>query len=250
MDAVFPLRRGNRMEAAMAVGWYHGHAREKRNRIAVWILLTLLVLLLFYSVFFLRVRPILKSLAVSRASTYASTTINNAVGKVLALDSISYDTLMSFDKDENGNIIAVKSNTAAVNKLKYDTIREIQNEFAHSSGGDIGIPLGNIIGGVLFTNRGPRVNVRVEPIGSINAEIKSVFSSAGINQTHQQIMLNIDANITIIMPSCTVSKEVLSSVCIADTVIVGSVPGSYVNIDGNATMGVTQPSASSSARSR
>lgn len=229
----------------MAVGWYHGRKQEKKKLALVWLIIILFFLLLLYSLFYLRMRPMLKSLAVNRADTYAITIINNAAGKVLALDAVSYDSLMTFDKDENGNIIAVKSNTNVINKLKYDIIREIQSEFSKSGSANISIPLGNIFGGALFSNRGPRLKIQVEPVGSINAEFKSVFSSAGINQTHQQIMLDVDADITIIMPSCTVSRVVKSSVCIADTVIVGTVPGSYVNIDGNASMGINPSSAAS-----
>ena len=72
-------------------------------------------------------------------------------------------------------------------------------------------------------------------LGNVNADVSSVFTAAGINQTRQQIMLNIKVTLVILLSSCTITQNINSNFCVAESVIVGAVPNSYTNIDGNGT---------------
>ena len=56
---------------------------------------------------------------------------------------------------------------------------------------------------------------------------------AGINQTKHQITLLIRVDIDILIPWGSVSTQVVSEVLIADTVIVGQVPGTYLDMKGS-----------------
>jgi sporulation protein YunB len=197
-----------------------------------WAIIIILVVLLIYYIFNMMMMPIMKTLAINKADLVAVSTINNAASKVLKDDAISYEKLINYQKDENGDIIAVTTDALEVNKLKYDIINSTIDELNTIKDSDLDIPLGNVIGGVLFTNKGPNINVKLSPVGSVNADISSVFTAAGINQTRQQIMLNIKVKLTIILSNCTITQSVSSNLCIAESVIVGKVPNSYTNIDG------------------
>jgi sporulation protein YunB len=179
--------------------------------------------------------PIMKTLAVNKADLVAVSTINNAASKVLKANSVSYDNLINYQKNQNGDIIAVTTDAFEVNKLKYDIINETIGELNNIKSDDLKIPLGNVIGGALFTNKGPNIDVKLSPVGSVNADISSIFTAAGINQTRQQIMLNIKVKLTIILSSCTITQNINNNLCIAESVIVGKVPNSYTNIDGFGT---------------
>lgn len=179
--------------------------------------------------------PIIKTLAVNKANLVAVSTINNAANKVLKSNSITYDKLINYQKDANGDIVAVTTDALEINKLKFDIINETIGELDNIKSSDLKIPFGNVIGGALFINKGPNIDVRLTPIGSVNADISSVFTSAGINQTRQQIMLNVKVKLTIILSSCNVTQDVNSNLCIAESIIVGKVPNSFTNIDGSYT---------------
>ena len=56
---------------------------------------------------------------------------------------------------------------------------------------------------------------------------KNYFTDAGINQTKHQIVLNVEVTVRILMPGYTSSVAVDSSLAVAETVIVGSVPDTY-----------------------
>jgi sporulation protein YunB len=179
--------------------------------------------------------PVMKTLAVNKANLVAVSIINNAANKVLKSNSITYDKLIYYQKDANGDIVAVTTDALEINKLKYDIVNETIGELSNIKSSDLKIPLGNVFGGALFANKGPNIDVRLTPIGNVNADISSVFTSAGINQTRQQIMLNVKVRLTIILSSSNVTQDINSNICIAESIIVGKVPNSFTNIDGNTT---------------
>lgn len=242
------------------MAFYRTNVRSKNRKRRVILILCVCIILGIYMLFNIVLMPVMKTAAVNKAKIVAVNTINNAVGTVLRQDNISYEKLISFDKDENGYITAVESDTMQINLLKYDITREVVKELGEVGKSEIGIPLGTIVGGQMFTGRGPLIRIRFQPVGNVNSEITSTFSSAGINQTRQQILLDVKADITVMTSSYMVSTDVTSNFIIADSVIVGNVPNSFVVVDGSGssddtankifTYGQAGKSASSSASSR
>jgi sporulation protein YunB len=212
------------------MAFYKRHMGLSRKRKALLKLLAfLLAILMIYIAFNIKLVPVLKTTAVNRAKLVAINTINEAAGKVLKQDGITYDKLMIFDKDNDGNITAVEADTMQIDMLKYDITEEVireLNDNADETG--LKIPLGTVIGGQLLTGFGPNIDIRFQPVGNVSSEVSSSFSAAGINQTRQLVTLNITADITVVIASYNVSTQVKSSFPIADTVIVGNVPPVYV----------------------
>lgn len=193
-------------------------------------ILLCMIIFVCYAVFDIALMPVLKTAAVNKAKIVAIYTINDAVGRVLKEDGISYDKLMSIEKDSSGTVTAVSANTVEINMLKYDITNEVIKAINGIQSSELGIPFGTVLGGPLFTGRGPLINIKIQPIGSVNSDVVNDFTSAGINQTRQQIMLNIRADITLIIANYNVSTTVESNVSVADIVIVGGVPGSYTYV--------------------
>ena len=54
--------------------------------------------------------------------------------------------------------------------------------------------------------------------------------TAGINQTKHQVNLEVIVDIDVLIPWDTASTQVKTEVLIADTVIVGKVPDTYMNV--------------------
>ena len=61
-------------------------------------------------------------------------------------------------------------------------------------------------------------------------EFDNSIITAGINQTKHQINLRVTVDMEILIPWGTQSTEVSTDVLIADTVIVGKVPDTYLNM--------------------
>ena len=67
----------------------------------------------------------------------------------------------------------------------------------------------------------------MESVGSSSARFENAFSSAGINQTKHQIILNIDVTVSILLPGFTTATKISNAVTVAETIIVGTVPDTY-----------------------
>ena len=68
-------------------------------------------------------------------------------------------------------------------------------------------------------------------VGTISAEFESDFTAAGVNQTLHRIWLELSVPLTVMLPGGEVQAELNSRLCVAETVIVGNVPSTYLQMD-------------------
>ena len=183
----------------------------------------ILLLILALGVFFLmrsRFNPIARDLAITQVTNQTSDLINDAIAEQIARDNIQYDRIIYFEKDLNGRITALKTNMSEVNRLKTDILNLINDEILALDTHDIGIPLGSIFLPELLSGKGPVLPVRVISISN--------FSEAGINQTLQQLTMEVSVDVTILVLSETTTFRVTSQVVVAETIIVGAVPDTFL----------------------
>ena len=140
---------------------------------------------------------------------------------------LQYDGLVSFEKDTEGHITAVRSNMAAFNHLQAEILDTVLTRISQVPTGDLSIPIGSLTGSTLLAGRGPRITVRMESVGSSEANFRNAFTSAGINQTKHQIILTVDVSVSVLLPGFRTATKVSNSFIVAETVIVGTVPDTY-----------------------
>lgn len=212
----------------MKRGFFYDRRRLDRRavvRVLVFFLLVLLFTLLLTGT--ARMRPLLESLATTRVSNTVNRIIFEAVNEAIQEGDISYEELISLEKDNEGKITAVHSNMAAFNRLQAQILDIILARIDQVSARELSIPIGTLTGSALLAGRGPRISVRMESVGSSSARFENRFDSAGINQTNHQIVLEVDVSISILLPGFTTATTVSTAVTVAETVIVGSVPETY-----------------------
>ena len=204
-----------------------------RRRLDRRVLLRVLALLLAVSLLALtltataRMRPLLESLATTRVSNTVNRIISEAVNEAIQNGDISYERLISLEKDNEGKITAVHSNMAAFNRLQSQILDIILAKIDQVSARELSIPIGTLTGSALLAGRGPRIRVRMESVGSSTARFNNRFESAGINQTKHQIILEVEVSVAILLPGFTTATKVSTAVTVAETVIVGAVPDTY-----------------------
>jgi len=174
-----------------------------------------------------QMRPILASLATTRVSNMVNRIVSEAVDEAIESGNISYSDLITFEKDNDGRITAIYSNMAAFNRLQSKILDIILARIDQVPARELSIPVGSLTGSVLLAGRGPRISVRMESVGSSTANFENAFTSAGINQTKHQIVLNINVAVSILLPGFSTATTVSNAVTVAETVIVGSVPDTY-----------------------
>ena len=79
--------------------------------------------------------------------------------------------------------------------------------------------------------RGPKIPVDIITLTSSRIGFQNNIVTAGINQTKHQITLQVTVDIDVLVPWGSKSTQVSTEVLIADTVIVGQVPGTYLSME-------------------
>jgi sporulation protein YunB len=184
------------------------------------------IILLFLGIIIIldgQLRPIFKSFATNEARIKSIDTINDAVLNELKEHEVSYNDLVTVERNQSGEVLAITTNMVQMNELKAAVINDVQEQLSHNHK-DIGVPLGTLLGNDLLHGRGPNVPLRLTLAGNVNADFKSSFESAGINQTKHQIYLNIHTSVYSFIPGFDTTTEVDTNIPVAETIIVGAVP--------------------------
>ncbi len=196
----------------------------------------LIVLLLFavavLVVFRIRYHDAIRSLSQTQVINATSDLINDAIDKQIDNGNIQYDRIVFFEKDLDGRITALKTNMTEVNRLKTSILNLINDEILALDTSDISIPVGSLILPELFSGRGPGIPIQILSIRNSDASFKSYFTEAGINQTLQQLTMEISVDVAVLVLGKSESFTVSSQVVVAETVIVGQVPDTFFQTGG------------------
>lgn len=177
-------------------------------------------------------RPLLRELAETQIKNATSDLTNDALTELLARDSVAYDRIVYFEKDLNGRITAMKTNILEVNRMKTEILEIINQEILDWDTAKLGIPIGSLIFPELFAGKGFCIPVHVLSIRNSDASFESRFQQAGINQTLHRLMMEVNVDASILVLGQTESFFLTSEVVAAETVIVGEVPGTFLNTGG------------------
>lgn len=212
--------------------------RRRRRRGHLWQLLIVVVLIGAFALLMVamsQLRPIMNSMATARVSNVIHKAVAEAVSETISTGKYDYGDLISLDKDAEGKITALTSNMIQFNQLQIEVSENVMKKVGAVSSSELSIPVGSLTGIALLAGRGPDLHIKVLSVGSPSAEFENRFTDAGINQTKHQILLNVDVTVQMLMPGYTMSTTVSSSLSVAETVIVGSVPETYTYFNSDST---------------
>ena len=179
-----------------------------------------------------RYRDVIEDLARTQVMNTTSDLTNDAIAKQIATGNIAYDRIVFFEKDLNGKITALKTNMSEINRLKTDVLNLINDEILALDTADIGIPLGSLFLPELLSGKGPEIPVRILSIRNSDANFVSAFSQAGINQTLHRLNMEVSIDVAVLVLGETSSFTMSSQVVVAETVIVGDVPQTFLQTGG------------------
>ena len=202
------------------------------QRLLQWLIILVLVLILAFMLLRSKYREVIQDLAETQVKNTTSDLTNDAIAKQIAAGDIQYDRIVYFEKDLDGRITAMKTNMTEVNRLKTDILNIINDEILALDTSDIGIPLGSLILPELFSGKGPAIPVHILSIRNSDANFVSHFSDAGINQTLHQLTMEVSVDVAVLVLGRTRSFTINSEVVVAETVIIGDVPQTFLQTGG------------------
>ena len=169
-------------------------------------------------------------MAYARAYSMGVETLNRAVEQVTQ-SGVPYEELMHVKQDAQGYVTMLQADTMRMNKLAAETALKAEEELKGSQNQFVDIPLGAALGIKSLSGFGPRMAIQILPVGAVHASFDTDFESAGINQTRHRIFLTLRATVSLIIPTGSQTVEVQSTMPIAESIIVGAVPDSFVDVN-------------------
>jgi sporulation protein YunB len=198
-----------------------------KGRMVRWVCVFLCIVVFCMVLFQWKIRPLLVVAAEKAVSNLVVSVIDKAVLEEISQDAISYDDLIQFEKDDAGNITALKNNMTGLTQVKYRLISRLMEKLSDLTTVELGIPLGNLTNSVLLSGLGPKIPVRIVSIGTVKSGFDNSFHSAAINQTIHKVLFHVSVEVGILIPGGVTTTTVEGTVHVAETVIVGTVPDSY-----------------------
>lgn len=190
------------------------------------------ILIIFIYMFDSIVTPTVMAVSEAEMRAKAIEIINKSV-----LDEFSkqfnYDDIIKIEKNVEGNIVLLKADTLKLNKIACDVAIKSQKELNDLGNVGINLPIGYITRNNILSYLGPSITVKMQPVGHIETKYSSDFESAGINQTRHKIYVKVKTKVRIIIPTRSSDIEVSNEVPIAETIIVGKIPRTALQLDLN-----------------
>ena len=199
----------------------------RRTRIVIFVALLILALLIYMEN---NVSQMLLDKSYADAYAAAVEVLNGAVFKIMQT-GITYEDLMTVTYDASGRITLLQANTVRMNALATEVALHAQEMLKNQDSRVVKIPLGAAFGSGIFSGMGPKVSVQIVPVGAVATKFSTDFESAGINQTRHRIMLTLAATIRLVIPTASQKVEVSSQLPVAESIIVGEVPDSFVDVN-------------------
>lgn len=150
--------------------------------------------------------------------------INDAVADYLLGNGLVYSDFALVSYRADGTVSSVMIDGIKLSVVSSELSNEIYDAIENKMP-EFGIPLGNALGMKSLSGRGPKIPVRVVPVGAVASEIVSEFISGGVNQTLHRIGIKFSVTVSCLTPFYECSSVVTLTVTAAETVIAGEVPG-------------------------
>lgn len=195
--------------------------------VALFLLLSLAFLLLFN----FRLYPDVCALALAEAKNEAAALVATSFSENMGASGESYRDLVTLHFLDDGGISGMSCNMPALNAARNSLLSSLLSSLGSNRILTVIVPLGNVLGGELFSGRGPGLPIRILLARTATAHMESEFSSAGINQTLHRILFTVTLTLTVLTPSHPTELTITERFCLAETVIVGKVPDAFTQIN-------------------
>ena len=179
----------------------------------------------------MRVYPVLSVVAADQINNQVNGILTDTVAQVLQEMDVGYEEIVRLQRDESGQITSASSDIVTVNAVRSAIVSRMVERIEDLDLSQVELPVGNLLGLDLLSGLGPSLRIQALWVGTVTAEVEQQFLEAGINQTLHRVMLSVQVPVEILLPGGTVKTTVDAQVCLAESIIVGSVPGTYIQLE-------------------
>ncbi|MDU7077507.1 sporulation protein YunB [uncultured Clostridium sp.] len=213
----------------------HRNMNFKQFKVHSSLLIVLIIIIAFNFIIYIfgkRILPIVLNMGEVKIKSEAVKIMNEESVNVYS-ENFKYDDIINIEKDADGNITMIRSDTVKQNYLASQVVLKCDERLSELEDLGVKIPLGYLTNNVMFYNMGPKITVKMQQVGNITTSYESEFQSAGINQTRHKIYLNLTTTMRVIVPFNSKEVEVTCQIPVSDTIIVGKIPETAINMNGS-----------------
>ncbi len=209
--------------------------KHRRFDLAGWqrLLLLLLVLSIAMIMLFIRMHPVIREYAESRARILAEQIANETVAQVLSDRSAVCSSMLRVTYNDRQMLSSVIADAASVNAVKTAVASSVVERLRELSTIQIGIPLGTLLGTEWFSGWGPLVPFSIGVTSRVLTTVSSSLEAVGMNQSAFRVLLHVHITLSVITPEARSSVSVDTAFPMAETVLLGEVPDNLTEVYGD-----------------
>jgi len=196
--------------------------------IAYILIFTGILTILFFYAFLVHLRPRILSVSQKFVDNEVSMIIDEEIKNLMLEEFLSYDKITLITRDSEGKVTSVSINSVLVNNFANELDIKIGDRVERADTIKNKVYLTGLIGADFLSGIGPKIPIRFQPVSVTHADISHSFEEAGINQTIHTVLLSVSVDVEILLPMAHSRMTVSSKMPIAQTLIIGNVPKTYL----------------------
>lgn len=203
-------------------------ARKKKKHLGLKVFIVAFILLALTLLFAFEklIKGKTKEIAQIKSESYAERIINDSVGE--CIDECDYEFVKK--NYSNEKIVSIEVQSDEVNNFKHSLMETVNENLNDKINQSYEINLGAVFSSNLLSGIGPTIHIYFQKEGSVNLDILSDFSSAGINQTIHRVYVTVDLDVLAVTPSGNFLFPYSTEYVLSETVIIGDTPQMYAGI--------------------
>ena len=138
--------------------------------------------------------------------------------------------LIHTERDDEGNIKYLEPDSRLINKLVLEFMTGVSETYSMEDTQAVEVNLGVITGSKILSQLPFKTKIKVQPLSLTKFQYETEFETQGINQTRYCVYCTINSRIRILAPFTDEISEINRRFLLAEAVIVGDVPGNYVEV--------------------
>ncbi len=208
---------------------YYKRKNRKKSFKRFFSFLLILTIIFFCVIYYKKVViSNLNDVCVEKTQAISVICINKAILTSFS-EPIDYYDLIKVEKNSNGDIVMISSNSQKLNQLSRSLTENATIKLQEEIKKGIKLPFLAFSGISFLSGYGKEVNFKALTVENVSCDFVSKFSSVGINQTLHGIYVDIKSEIILEFPLDKKVKTFSTNVLLSETVLIGKVPEVYLS---------------------
>lgn len=212
--------------------------RRTLNKIVLSLILISIGCIIVFTGLKHQIGPNIDAISKIKAKGIVSEIINETIKEEFSGRNYE-ENLFIVKKGEGGQIQTVQSNTSLINNMVSGFAVKLARRYEKMEPRQLSVSYGTLLGSKILSQTDLNFNIKILPLSVTGYDFETEFESQGINQTKYKVYITLDSSVRVLQPFAADTINIKSKVLIAEVVIVGEVPSSYVNVPKDDILDVT-----------